>query len=477
MKPSSTYLSLVVGIALVAAPLTGQSRPRTDPPAPSLRQFGNAIEALARRVSPSVVQVLVTALGSSGAAQGGGVLERQRIIGSGVIVDPTGYIVTNAHVVSGAERVRVALTIGTKTAGSADRPSADRPLVGPTLNARIVGIDVETDIAVLKIDTTGLPAMPFGDSDKLRKGELVFAFGSPAGLANTVTMGVVSSVAREVDPQRPVVFIQTDAPINPGNSGGPLVDADGALVGINNFIYSKSGGSEGLGFAIPSGIVQFVYRQLRERGQVHRGIIGIRAIEITPELAEGLGLPRNWGLLLEDVAPGGPAEASGLAIGDVVVSMNGQPVGSLAEFVSTLTLRNVGGSVRLDVLRGTQPLTLHIPVVARPDRFDRLMSAIDPERNLVRRIGIIGVGLDSTTRNAVAGLRAPTGVLVVALAGYGGSVEKGLMPGDVIHTVNRKLVTTLEELRSALRELKVGSAAVLQIERQGVFKFLQFEIE
>jgi serine protease Do len=463
---------LVACVAPLVTPLAGQARPRVEQPAPSLRQLGNAIEALARRVSPSVVQILVTSLGSSGASQGAGVLERQRIIGSGVIVDPTGYIITNAHVVSGAERVRVALTIGPTAVGG-----GDRPFVGPTLDARVVGSDVETDIAVLKVDTTGLPAMPFGDSDRLRKGELVFAFGSPAGLANTVTMGVVSSVAREIDPQRPVVFIQTDAPINPGNSGGPLVDADGALVGINNFILSKSGGSEGLGFAIPSGIVQFVYRQLRSRGQVHRGIIGIRAVEITPELAEGLSLARSWGLLLEDVAPGGPAEASGLAIGDVVVAMNGQPVGSLAEFVATLTLRNVGRTVRLDVLRGKQPLTLEIPVVERRDSLDRLMSAVDPEKNLVRRIGIIGIAIDPPTASVVPGLRSPSGVLVVALAGYAGSVESGLIPGDVIHAVNRKPVTTLEELRSALREIKVGNAAVLQIERQGVFKFLQLEIE
>jgi serine protease Do len=463
---------LIACVALLVAPLAGQTRPRSELSAPSLRQLGNAIEALTRRVSPSVVQILVTALGPSGAPQGTGILERQRIIGSGVIVDPAGFIITNAHVVGGAERVRVALTIDPTATGV-----GGRPLVGPTLDARIVGFDVETDIAVLKIDTTGLPAMPFGDSDRLHKGELVFAFGSPAGLANTVTMGVVSSVAREIDPQRPVVYIQTDAPINSGNSGGPLADADGALVGINNFILSKSGGSEGLGFAIPSSIVEFVYRQLRSRGHVHRGIIGIRAQEITPELAEGLGLARTWGLLLDDVAPGGPAEASGLAIGDVVVAMNGQPVGSLAEFGATLTLRNVGRTVRLDVLRGTQPLALDIPVVERRDSLDRLMAAVDPERNLVRRIGIIGIAIDGPTAAAVPGLRSSSGVIVVALAGYAGTIESGVAPGDVIHSVNRTHVTTLDDLRSALDALKVGSAAVLQIERQGAFKFLQFEIE
>jgi len=145
--------------------------------------------------------------------------------------------------------------------------------------------------------------------------------------------------------------------------------------------------------------------------------------------------------------------------------------------VSTLTLRNVGKTVRLDVLRGTQPLTLAIPVIERPDRFNRLMEGVDPERNLVRRIGIIGIALDSISTNAVPGLRYPSGVLVVALAGYGGSVESGLIPGDVIHSVNRKRVAGLDDLRSVLLDLKVGSPAVLQIEREGVFKFLQFEIE
>jgi len=469
--------ALAACFALVWSPVRGQTRPRTQPtPTPTvgpLRLLAGAIEALSRRVSPSVVQVQVTSLGSSGGPGGAGVLERQRVIGAGVIVDSTGYIITNAHVVSGAERVRVALTV----APAAEGVGGGRPLVGPILEARVVGFDVETDVAVLKVDSTGLSALPFGDSDRLRKGELVFAFGSPAGLANSVTMGVVSSVAREVAPDRPVVYIQTDAPINPGNSGGPLVDADGALIGINNFILSQSGGSEGLGFAIPSGIVQFVYREIRARGHVRRGIIGIRAVEITPTLAAGLGLARNWGLVLEDVAPGGPAEASGLTIGDVVVALNGRPVASLAEFVANLTLRNVGRTVRLDVLRGTQRLTLEVPVVQREDSLDRLRATVDPEHNLVRRLGIMALDVDTTMAGIIPGLRRPYGVLVVARALYAGTVESGLGPGDVIHSLNRARITSLAGLRSALRDLKTGDAVVLQIERDGAFHYLTFEME
>jgi len=470
--------ALAVTCALLAggiAPLPAQARPRAQAPAAALsplRQLDTAIESLARRVSPSVVQIVVTALGAGEAPERTGVLERQRVIGSGVIVDPAGFVLTNAHVVSGAERARIAFTLpsGTERAGA-------RPLSGPVLEAHLVGVDKETDIALLKVDTTGLSALPFGDSDRLLKGQLVFAFGSPAGLSNSMSMGVVSSVTREVDPDQPVVYVQTDASINPGNSGGALVNADGELVGINTFILSQSGGSEGLGFAITSEIVQLVYRQLRTYGHVHRGIIGIRAEEVTPVLTAGLGLAQGWGLLLADVAPGGPAASAGLEIGDVVVGLNGKPTVILAEFVTDLTLRNLGRTVRLDVLRGPQRLALDVPVVERRDSLDRLVAGLDPERNLVRRAGILGVTLDPEMGAVVPGLRLPSGVLVVARAQYAGIVESGLAPGDVIHAVNRSQVTSLEQLRTALRELKAGNACVFQIERQGSFMFLPFEID
>jgi serine protease Do len=457
-----------------AAPvITAQARPRpATPAAASLRQLDNAIESLARIVSPSVVQIVVTALGAAEAPERPGVLERHRVIGSGVIVDSTGFIVTNAHVVNGAERVRVAFTLpaGSERAGA-------RPLSGPVLDARLVGVDRQTDIALLKVDTTGLATLPFGDSDRLVKGQLVFAFGSPAGLTNSMSMGVVSSATREVDPDQPVVYVQTDASINPGNSGGALVDADGALVGINTFILSQSGGSEGLGFAITSGIVQLVYRQLRAYGHVHRGIIGIHAEEVTPVLSAGLGLAQGWGLLLADVAPGSPAATAGLEIGDVVVGLDGRPTVILAEFVTDLTLRSIGRTVRLDVLRGAQRLTLGVPVAERRDSLDRLVATLDPAKNLIRRVGILGVTLNPDMGAMVPELRLPSGVLVVARALDAGIVASGLAPGDVIHTVNRSPVTTLEELRAALRNLKAGDACVFQIERQGNFMFLPFEID
>src|SRR6185503_10080895 len=178
------------------------------------------------------------------------------------------------------------------------------------LDAKIVGIDRESDLAVIRIEKTDLPHLRFGDSEELRQGQLVLAFGNPLGLANSVTMGVVSSIARQLKPDDPMIYIQTDAPINPGNSGGPLLDTEGRVVGINTFILSQSGGSEGIGFAIPSSIVHTVVEQIRKDGHVHRGQIGIRAQSITPSLAAGLGLKRDWGVFLGDVDPEGPADAA-----------------------------------------------------------------------------------------------------------------------------------------------------------------------
>jgi serine protease Do len=223
-------------------------------------QLNNALEGLAAKVSPAVVQILVTGFGTQheeNRAQTA-LIVRQHAVGSGVIVDPSGYIMTNAHVVEGAQRIRVALPLPLDTGRAV--PVGKRQL----LEARLVGVHKETDLALLKIDEKDLPTLPLLTQQRPRVGQLVFAIGSPEGLQNSVTMGVVSAVARQPDPDKPLTYIQTDAPINPGNSGGPLVDMNGSVVGINTFILSTGGGSEGLGFAIPARIVDFVYHSLRK---------------------------------------------------------------------------------------------------------------------------------------------------------------------------------------------------------------------
>ncbi len=219
---------------------------------------------------------------------------------------------------------------------------------GQLLDAKLVGYDRQSDVAVLKIDAHDLPHLWFGDSQELRQGQIVMAFGNPLGLEGSVSMGIVSSVARQIKPEDPMIYIQTDAPINPGNSGGPLIDADGRVVGINTFILSQSGGSEGIGFAIPSNIVKTVYAQIRKEGHVHRGEIGISAQTITPALAKGLSLPRDWGVLVADVEPDGPAESAGVKVGDMILSVNGKPMENARQLQVDVYQRAMGDKLHLD---------------------------------------------------------------------------------------------------------------------------------
>jgi serine protease Do len=205
------------------------------------------------------------------------------------------------------------------------------------LEATVVGMDRETDLAVIRVDRNDLTPLPLGDSDSLHQGQLVMAFGNPLGLENSVSMGVVSSVARQIKPDDTMIYIQTDAPINPGNSGGPLVDADGRVMGLNTFILSQSGGSEGLGFAIPSNIIRNVYQQIRQEGHVHRSEIGVYAQTITPQMAAGLQLSQDWGVLLSDVEPGGPGDIAGLQPGDIVLSLNGKTEANARQMESSCT--------------------------------------------------------------------------------------------------------------------------------------------
>src|SRR6202042_3569450 len=297
LSSSRTLLCFAIAAAYLAGAASLLAQTATNPektktPAEATRkdllvEFNESLQELTARVSPSIVQVQVTgyrAINDKNDTDAS-TIGRQRSLGSGVIVDPDGYIITNAHVVKGAQRVRVQLTPPTDASDSQVRASLGVGDHLPPVDAKIIGIAPAIDLAVLKIDGKDLPSVPFADYTKLKKGQLVLAFGNPEGLENSVTMGIISAVARQADPSTPAVYIQTDAPINPGNSGGPLVDTNGELVGINTFILSESGGSQGLGFAIPSSVVKFVYEELRKYGRVHRSVIGAELQDITPDLA------------------------------------------------------------------------------------------------------------------------------------------------------------------------------------------------
>src|SRR5580704_2484480 len=448
------------------------SRPPEDPAV--LKDLNSALEGLVARVSPAVVQILVTGYGpveESNRAHTA-LIARQHAVGSGVIVDPDGYIVTNAHVVEGAHRIRVVLPM----------PSLDFPQVEPVgkehiLTAKLIGIHKESDLALLKIDQKNLPTLELGSARRVHQGQLVFAIGSPEGLQNSVTMGVVSSVGRQPDPDRAMVYIQTDAPINPGNSGGPLIDMDGYVLGINTLILSEGGGSEGLGFAIPARIVRFVYQSLRKYGHVHRVEIGAVAQNITPNLAEGLGLSRSWGVIVSDVNPGSPAESAGLKIEDIIISADDRPIETLPALNAAMYLHPLDEVMKLVVLRGGETKVLYVPVNEHRDQMDKLIDAVDPDQSLVPRLGILAVDLNEQIRSIAGNLRNPSGVVVIARAANLIGPETGLKTGDVIHSVDKTPVDSVESLRATLRGLKPSAPVVLQVERDGQLQWLAFEME
>jgi serine protease Do len=435
----------------------------------SIADFSRSVRALAQKVSPAVVQILVSGYGASAEGEGQEVslLSRQRSSGSGVIVDSTGYIITNGHVVRGAVNVRVLMA-------SMKGPDSDAPV-----DAKIVGIDRGTDLALLKVDRTALPTLPFGDSDSLSQGDIVLALGSPLGLKNSVSMGVVSAPARQISEDNPLAYIQTDASINPGNSGGALVSVEGRLMGINSFIYTQSGGSQGIGFAIPSNIVQNVYQQIKKQGHVHRGEVGAVVQNITPALAAALNLPRHSGVIVSDVEPRGPAEIGGLKPRDIVLSLDGRPMEYGRDFDLTFYRRLKGDKVSLKVLRDGKELAepIVIEVDEQEDDEDALADSVKPENNLVPRLGILCIEIDGKIAKLLPDLRQPEGLIVAAKSPDGQGRYIDLKSGDVIHTLNDQPVGSLETFRTIIAGLKTGEPVALLVERSGVFRYIAFEIE
>ncbi len=466
----------VLGFALSAhaqAPVVGNP----------LDQFSESVQALSARVAPSVVQISVTRYSSqtdSGDGRTGVVFGRQQSLGSGIIIDPSGYIVTNAHVVADAQRIRVTL-VGQRDPG---RNKADETInralaqpFAPAMDAMLVGVFKELDLALIKIPGKGLPALPFADYEKLRQGQVVFAFGCREGLSNSVSMGVVSSVARQPDPDSPFVYIQTDASINPGDSGGPLVNTAGEVVGLDTFILTQSGGSEGIGFAIPSPLITFVAGQLRKYGHVHRQLIGVGVQTLTPTLASALSLPRTGGVIISDVKPESPAESAGVKLNDIVLSIDGRAVKNLPMFTSALLMHDRATPVKLELMRGGDTLSVDIQGKEESHDSDKMADLIDPEKNRIPRLGIIGLGIDKDTAAMFPELRGAYGVVVAAKSPGARTIHTGLEVGDVIHEINGSVVDGVEGLRTAIDKMKEGDAVALFVERDSTLLYISFEME
>jgi len=473
-RPRRRLLMSFLIILTAASPIIAQKPLASAAPQNPLDAWNDSVDTLVRKVWPSVVQILVTSYGPREESDRGNtsvLLGRQRSVASGFVIDPEGYIMTNAHVINGAQRILVVLP-PSDADGSLKSALSPKTRIVP---ARVVGFTSEIDLAVLKIEAK-VPALPLATYTQVRQGEFVFAFGSPGGLRNTITRGIISSVARQIDPDSPLIYIQTDAAINPGNSGGPLVNVKGEVVGVNTFILSQSGGSEGLSFAVPCATARTVFKQLRKYGQLRRQEIGIGIQTITPVMAASLGLPRDYGVIVSDVLPASPAESRGVKVGDILVSVDGQPADNLPSVNYIFRLRDSAEDVQLVVLRGTAQQNFSVPAVEVKSEFDAMSRMADAEKNLVASLGILGIEIDEKIASVAKGLRGPYGIIVAASAA-GATTEVPLAVGDVIRDLNGKPMNTLETLRSTLRSLPAGAPVTLQLQREGRLIYLSFSLD
>ncbi len=471
MRNIQSGLSLLVLSSLaITRLLQAQTPPKR---AAALAEYSAAIEELIDSASPSVVQIDVHSRVAVDSDEGRrtGFFAKQWGSGSGVIIEPSGFILTNSHVIEGSSEIDVSV---------ADTSNPAKKDAHNHFPAKVVGFDKETDLAVIKIETPGgkLPTLAFRDSDKLRQGEIVFALGSPLGLQNTLTVGYISAPSRQLDPEKAMSYIQTDAPINPGNSGGPLLDADGKIAGINTMIYSKSGGSEGIGFAIPANVAQHVYRELRKEGHVHRGTIGVISQDINPIMSQALGLNRHPGVIIADLLPHGSGEAAGLEANDIVLAVQGREVTEARQVQAEILQHSIGDQVTLDILRnGSEKLQKTVVILERPNSSGGLVDLVNNQSNLVRRLGILALTLDEKVTPLLPPTRRLDGVVVAAIPIEFAAFNPGLKTGDIIYSLNKSKVGSLEDLRNALKATKPGDPIAMLVERDGTLGYVSFNLE
>jgi serine protease Do len=440
-----------------------------------LKQLSASFEEVSQRSGRAVVQIFVRSYVTGESQENSGeLLTAQNSSGSGIILSPDGYILTNAHVVKGAHSVKVQLNTTTEAEARRNGDlSLNRPLPG-----KLIGIDRDTDLAVVKIDRKNLPFLSFGNSDELKQGEIVLALGNPLGLENSVSMGIVSAVSRQIKTDDPMVYIQTDAPINPGNSGGPLIDTEGNVVGLNTFILTQSGGSEGIGFAIPSKIASQVYAQLKTKGHVHRSQLGLAGQTINPDMAEGLSLETDHGVIVSDVEPEGAAAHAGVEADDIITGIDGRNVTSLSQLEARVYRLTPGTKVSLRIQRGAN--TMELPVITEEQsgaELDALADLVDPIENVIDALGIVGLDLNAQVVKLMPDLRRPAGVVVAARKANAPFSGPPLEVGDVIYSVNRQTISGVAQLRGVLSNMKAGDPAVLLVERSGHLLYIPLQLD
>jgi len=380
--------------------------------------------------------------------------ERQRRrssgFGSGFIIDSSGYVITNAHVVDGAVDIRVGLH---------DRRE---------LRATLVGSDKSSDIAVLKVDAEDLPVVKIGDSDNIKVGEWVLAIGSPFGFEHTATQGIVSALSRSLPDDTYVPFIQTDVAVNPGNSGGPLFNTSGEVVGVNSQIYSRSGGYQGLSFAIPINVAMSIAEQLRETGFATRGWLGVRIQNVDQSLAESFGLSKPEGALVSEVTADSPADKAGYLPGDIILSFNDKSVPFSSALPPLVGVVKPGDTVKSEVLREGKRKTIQVTI-------EPLQSDVDNNRESVakgRGSSSLGASVAPAKSSELSAMGLDNGVRVTEVEEDGAAATAGILPGDVIVSFNRASVESVKQLESLVSDAPTGQSMPILVQREDAPIFL-----
>ncbi len=377
-----------------------------------------------------------------------------RSLGSGFIISKNGYVLTNHHVVKDADEIIVKLK---------DR----RQLV-----AKLIGSDERTDVALLKIDADDLPVVKQGSSEKLLVGEWVLAIGSPFGFEQSVTAGIVSAKGRSLPGGNYVPFIQTDVAINPGNSGGPLFNMKGEVVGVNSQIYSRSGGYMGLSFAIPMDVAMNVVKQIKTKGSVSRGWLGVQIQDVTRELAESFNMDKPYGALVAKVISASPAEKAGLKIGDVIVEFNGHKINSSGELPPIVGITNVGEKIKVKVIREGRSKTIKVVVGLLAE--DVSLAAVDSAKKSFNRLGIVVINLTTEQRKQ---LDLPKNGVLVQSVNKGSALDAGIQKGDVILRIQNNIVRDTSNFDKILKKLPADQSIAVLIQRRGSPVFLALKIK
>ncbi|MES3041291.1 MAG: DegQ family serine endoprotease [Pseudomonadota bacterium] len=456
-KAASIFFSACLTAASVALlPLPAQA---------ALPEFADIVE----RTSPAVVNISATSKAKPAETSNDDMQELLRrfygleaqpqqprakqSFGSGFIIGNDGYVLTNNHVIDEADKVTVRLS---------DRREVE---------ATVIGTDPRSDIALLKIAATDLPVVKIGDPSKLRVGDAVLAIGSPFGFDYSATAGIVSAKARALPNEAYVPFIQTDVAINPGNSGGPLFNTAGEVVGINSQIYSRSGGFMGVSFAIPIDVAMEVVAQLRDKGKVNRGYLGVSIQEVTKELADAYGLERPAGALIANVEAGSPADKAGLKSGDVVIQFNGLPITMAAELPQAIGRAKVGEIYPLSVVRERKPMQLQVKVQPIPEEQTAAAGkAASPD------LSRLGVTLRDLQEAEKASLKLAGGALVIKVV-EGSGADAGLRAGDVVTRLGSTAITSARDFVAAARKLNAGVTVPVSVLRRGSSLILALKLE